>query len=56
MLGPGLPPVAPERLAPGEHRLEFIHPDYKPLRRTVTIFDGGTTDIELVLLDWAIRR
>jgi hypothetical protein len=43
----GTTPFAPLHLKAGPHSLEFVHPDYKPVRRKVTLVAGETLKIEL---------
>jgi serine/threonine protein kinase len=44
------------KLAPGPHALVFEHPDYKPLRRVVTIRSGDKLSMAVDLKDEGIRR
>jgi serine/threonine-protein kinase len=43
----GTTPLAPLTLSPGSHDLEFVHPDFKPVRRRVTLRAGEALRIEL---------
>jgi serine/threonine-protein kinase len=43
----GTTPFAPLTLKPGPHSLEFVHPDFKPVRRKVTLSPGQTLKIDL---------
>jgi serine/threonine-protein kinase len=43
----GTTPFEPVPLSPGPHSLEFVHPDYKPVRRKVTLRPGETFRVEL---------
>lgn len=43
------------RLPPGRHVVRFLHPDYKPLQRTVTVTPGGTVELPIDLAEKAIR-
>jgi serine/threonine-protein kinase len=42
------------RLPPGRHVVRFLHPDYKPLQRTVTVTPGGTVELPIDLAEKAI--
>jgi hypothetical protein len=41
-------------LPPGRHVVRFLHPDYKPLQRTVTVRPGATVDLSIDLAEKAI--
>jgi hypothetical protein len=43
----GTTPFAPLTLSPGPHYLAFVHPDFKPVRRKVTLSAGETLKVEL---------
>ena len=43
-------------LEPGEHVVVFEHPDYRPLRRKITILPGETLRLVLDLAEEAIRK
>ncbi len=45
----GTSPVPPLTLPPGTHTIQLNNPDYKPLRRTVTVEPGQTLRFELDL-------
>lgn len=48
----GTTPLKPLPLSPGAHTVRFVHPEYKPLLRKVTIRAAETTKIEI---DFAYR-
>ncbi len=52
----GTTPLKPLRLAAGIHAIGFSHPDYKPLKRKVTLRPGETTKLEIDLNWEAIPR
>ena len=43
----GTTPFVPLTLSPGPHYLEFVHPDFKPVRRKVNLRAGETLKVEL---------
>ena len=43
----GTTPFAPLSLSPGPHSLAFVHPDFKPVRRKVTLSAGKTLKVDL---------
>ncbi len=52
----GSPPGGPLTLAPGEHRIRLLHPDYKPLVRKPTIRAGETLRLEVDLTQEAFPK
>jgi hypothetical protein len=52
----GTTPFAPLTLKPGAHTLEFVHPDFQPVRRKVTLAPGQTLKIELDLALDAVSK
>jgi hypothetical protein len=50
---PGLRTV---ELAPGEHAVKLVHPDYQPLQRRVTIVSGENYDLQVNLPEQAFPR
>ena len=52
----GTTPFAPLSLKPGVHTLEFVHPDFQPVRRKVTLTPGQTLKIELDLALDAVSK
>jgi eukaryotic-like serine/threonine-protein kinase len=43
-------------LAPGEHRVRLLHPDYLPLQRKVTVQAGGVAPLVVELAEKGIRK
>jgi serine/threonine-protein kinase len=43
----GTTPFPPLTLGPGTHTIELVHPDYKPVRRKVTLEPGQSLKLEL---------
>jgi serine/threonine-protein kinase len=43
----GTTPIPPLTLGAGVHTIEFVHPDYKPVRRKVTLEPGQSLKLEL---------
>jgi hypothetical protein len=43
----GTTPFPPLTLGAGVHTIEFVHPDYKPVRRKVTLEPGQSLKLEL---------
>ena len=52
----GTTPLKPLILSPGDHVVQLTHPDYKPLRRKVTLKPAQTTKLELDLAWEAVPR
>ena len=52
----GSPPGGPLTLAPGEHRIRLLHPDYKPLLRKLTIRAGETLRLDVDLTQEAFPK
>jgi serine/threonine-protein kinase len=47
----GTLPMGPVELSPGKHVVRFVHPDFQPLQRTVTIRPGETLKL---FIDWSM--
>jgi len=43
-------------LAPGEHRVRLLHPDYQPLQRKVTVQAGAVAPLVVELAEKGIRK
>ena len=43
-------------LAPGPHVVRFVHPDYQPLQRTVTVRAGQALNLTVDLPEEAVRK
>jgi hypothetical protein len=52
----GTAPIPPLTLAPGTHTIQLVHPDYRPVRRTVTVEPGQTLKVELDMTRDAVPK